>query len=71
MSDERTTWIGGVEVMVPRPPNFIRIAGDGDHKIPIRSLSDDALVELGGVFGEAMCEHAAALRAMQRKDGGS
>ncbi len=54
-----------VKVLLPRPPNFLRTQ-EGGHPIPVGSIPDEQLRELGKAWTEQLLAHA----AMKRKHPG-
>lgn len=60
---ERTI-VTRADVIVPRPPNFLRMAlSMGEtNTLPLSALSDESLREIGAAWTEALIERAAEQR---------
>lgn len=46
-----------IKVKLPKPPNFLRTE-QGDHPIPVGSIPESQLREIGKAWTEALVDHA-------------
>ena len=51
-------------VVVPRTPSFLRFEDQEMHSIPIQSMSDKGLAEIGRLWTEDLIERAQLLRSL-------
>jgi hypothetical protein len=62
MAQRQTVVVGGVELVLPMLPNFIRSAQFEGHSWDVSTLTDEQIKELGEAWTLALIIHAAERR---------